>query len=69
MREKKLGHVGTSRDVEDLGHGSGGTLLADPVESYPKAVNTNSSPSTLKVTSVRGSGREARARPMSDYSD
>src|ERR1700746_481819 len=28
-------------------------LLTDPLEAYPKAVNTNSSPSTLKITDLR----------------
>jgi L-alanine-DL-glutamate epimerase-like enolase superfamily enzyme len=31
----------------------GGALLADPTEVYPRAVNTNSSPSTLKITDLR----------------
>src|SRR5690242_11381223 len=31
----------------------GGALLAESVEAYPKAVNTNSSPSTLKITDLR----------------
>lgn len=32
----------------------GGSLLAgDPTEAYPKGVNTNSSPSTLKITDMR----------------
>src|SRR5512147_140118 len=32
----------------------GGTLLAgDSMEAYPKAVNANSSPSTLKITDMR----------------
>jgi len=32
----------------------GGTLLgSEPVEAYPKGVNTNSSPSTLKITDLR----------------
>src|SRR5262252_2644679 len=31
----------------------GGVLLADPIEAYPKAVNTNSSPSELKITDLR----------------
>src|SRR5262245_64840711 len=32
----------------------GGALLAgDPTEAYPMAVNTNSSPSTLKITDLR----------------
>src|SRR5258707_9298588 len=31
----------------------GGLLLGDLAEAYPKAVNTNSSPSTLKITDMR----------------
>ena len=31
----------------------GGTLLAESMEAYPKGVNTNSSPSTLKITDMR----------------
>jgi L-alanine-DL-glutamate epimerase-like enolase superfamily enzyme len=31
----------------------GGLLLDEPVEAYPKTVNTNSSPSALKITDMR----------------
>src|SRR6266576_589390 len=31
----------------------GGLLLEEQLESYPRAVNTNSSPSTLKITDLR----------------
>jgi hypothetical protein len=31
----------------------GGAFLAEAAEAYPKAVNTNSSPSTLKITDLR----------------
>src|SRR5215510_8609305 len=31
----------------------GGLLMDEPLEAYPKAVNTNSSPSTLKITDMR----------------
>ena len=31
----------------------GALLVGDPLEAYPKAVNTNSSPSTLKITDLR----------------
>src|SRR6478752_10230684 len=31
----------------------GGAVLTNPIEAYPKAVNTNSSPSTLKITDLR----------------
>ncbi len=31
----------------------GGALLPDSAEAYPKAVNTNSSPSSLKITDLR----------------
>jgi len=31
----------------------GGLLVSEPLEAYPKAVNTNSSPSTLKITDMR----------------
>ena len=31
----------------------GGAVLANPIDAYPKAVNTNSSPSTLKITDLR----------------
>ena len=31
----------------------GGFLLHEPTEAYPKAVNTNSAPSTLKITDLR----------------
>jgi L-alanine-DL-glutamate epimerase-like enolase superfamily enzyme len=31
----------------------GGATLASPLDAYPRAVNTNSSPSTLKITDLR----------------
>src|SRR5215472_4338894 len=31
----------------------GGVLMTDSVEAYPKSVNTNSSPSALKITDLR----------------
>ena len=31
----------------------GGAVLAKPINTYPRAVNTNSSPSTLKITDLR----------------
>src|SRR5277367_2519103 len=31
----------------------GGLLMGAPMEAYPKAVNTNSAPSTLKITDLR----------------
>jgi L-alanine-DL-glutamate epimerase-like enolase superfamily enzyme len=31
----------------------GGLLMSEPLEAYPKAVNTNSSPSQLKITDMR----------------
>src|SRR2546430_5326678 len=31
----------------------GGLLMSDPLEAYPKAVNTNSAPSQLKITDMR----------------
>jgi L-alanine-DL-glutamate epimerase-like enolase superfamily enzyme len=31
----------------------GGLLLGEPMEAYPKAVNTNSAPSALKITDLR----------------
>ena len=31
----------------------GGLLIGGTEEAYPKAVNTNSSPSTLKITDMR----------------
>lgn len=30
-----------------------GLLMREPLQAYPKAVNTNSSPSTLKITDLR----------------
>src|SRR5262245_44842705 len=30
-----------------------GMVLGEPAQAYPKAVNTNSSPSTLKITDLR----------------
>ena len=31
----------------------GGLLLEDPLAAYPRTVNTNSAPSTLKITDMR----------------
>jgi len=31
----------------------GGLLLDEPLHAYPKAVNTNSAPSALKITDMR----------------
>src|ERR1700694_4171729 len=43
------------RDVLKTSAGALGAalLLGDPLQAYPKAVNTNSSPSTLKITDLR----------------
>src|SRR5260370_27399829 len=42
------------RDVLKSSMGAlGGALLLDSLEAYPKAVNSNSSPSTLKITDLR----------------
>ena len=53
MREKNWGVLGRREILKTSAMALGGALLADPLEAYPKAVNTNSSPSTLKITDLR----------------
>jgi L-alanine-DL-glutamate epimerase-like enolase superfamily enzyme len=53
MREKNWGMLGRREILKTSAMALGGALLADPLEAYPKAVNTNSSPSTLKITDLR----------------
>jgi hypothetical protein len=53
MHEKNWGMLGRREILKTSAMALGGAWLADPVEAYPKAVNTNSSPSTLKITDLR----------------
>src|ERR1035438_2853364 len=53
MREKNWGMFGRREILKTSAMALGGALLGDPVEAYPKTVNTNSSPSTLKITDLR----------------
>ena len=53
MREKNWGMLGRREIVKTSVMALGGAFLANPVEACPKAVNTNSSPSTLKITDLR----------------
>src|SRR5215467_9661989 len=53
MGEKKSGVVGRREVLRNSALALGATLLADSIEAYPKAVVTNSSPSTLKITDLR----------------
>ncbi len=53
MPEKNWGMLGRREILKTSAMALGGALLANPVEAYPKAVNTNSSPSTLKITDLR----------------
>ena len=48
----------------------GGALLGgEPMEAYPKGVNTNSSPSALKITDMRmATVVKARPRPLPHHS-
>ena len=53
MREKNWGRLGRREMLKTSAVALGGALLANPLEAYPSAVNTNSSPSTLKITDLR----------------
>src|SRR5581483_232288 len=53
MREKSWGKLGRRDVLKSSAWALGGALLAESAEAYPKAVNTNSSPSTLKITDLR----------------
>src|SRR6201993_598624 len=53
MREKSWSKFGRREVLQASALALGGALLADSTEAYPKAVNTNSSPSTLKITDLR----------------
>ena len=53
MLEKNWGMLGRREILKTAAMALGGALLADPVKAYPKTVNTNSSPSTLKITDLR----------------
>ena len=53
MREKNWGMLGRREMLKTSAVALGGALLANPLEAYPSAVNTNSSPSTLKITDLR----------------
>src|SRR6201988_584045 len=53
MREENWRMLGRREILKISAMALGGALLADPVKAHPKAVNTNSSPSTLKITDLR----------------
>src|SRR5438445_13850284 len=53
MSEKSWTSVGSRDLLKTSALAIGGALLADSTEAYPKAVNTNSSPSTVKITDLR----------------
>src|SRR6201993_3040544 len=53
MREKSWSKFGRREVLQASALALGGALWADSLGAYPKAVNTNSSPSTLKITDVR----------------
>src|SRR5436190_5636343 len=53
MSEKSWTSVDRRELLKTSALAIGGALLADSTEAYPKAVNTNSSPSTLKITDLR----------------
>src|SRR5213596_218518 len=53
MREKNWGRLGRREILKASAMALGGALLAESLEAYPKAVNTNSKPSDLKITDLR----------------
>jgi L-alanine-DL-glutamate epimerase-like enolase superfamily enzyme len=53
MNDKSSGGMKRRDVLKASGLALGGYLMADPLEAYPKAVNTNSSPSALRITDLR----------------
>jgi hypothetical protein len=53
MGEKKSWVMGRRELLRTSALTLGGALLADSIEAYPKAVVTDSRPSTLKITDLR----------------
>jgi L-alanine-DL-glutamate epimerase-like enolase superfamily enzyme len=53
MREWNAGTMGRREVLKTSALTLGGAWLGDAIETYPKAVNTNSSPSALKITDLR----------------
>src|SRR3984885_759639 len=53
MREKNFGMIGRREVLKTSALALGGGLLANSIEAFPKAVNTNSSPSALKIIDLR----------------
>ena len=53
MTKERRGMWGRREVLKTSALALGGALLGDSVEAYPRTVNTNSSPSTLKITDLR----------------
>ena len=53
MNDKSSGRMKRRDVLKASGLALGGYLMADSLEAYPKAVNTNSSPSALRITDLR----------------
>ena len=53
MPKERWGMWGRREVLKASALALGGAWLDDPVEAYPRTVNTNSSPSTLKITDLR----------------
>ncbi len=53
MTEKNWGRFDRRDVLKTSAMALGGALLVDPMDIYPKAVNTNSTPSSLKITDLR----------------
>jgi L-alanine-DL-glutamate epimerase-like enolase superfamily enzyme len=53
MADKNWGKLGRREVLKASSMALGGALLAEPIAGLSRAVNTNSSPSTLKITDLR----------------
>ena len=53
MTEKNWAKLGRRQMLQGSAMALGGAFLAESVEAYPKGVNTNSNPSSLKISDLR----------------